>query len=110
MRAAEAAVNGADSRRRLRDEATSPELLAWIDDNPDRARRLGPDEVSELLLLQNSANPLTVSGVNSFVERMERRRALVSRVTAIAGTRYLELLEQFVGLLFEKVQPPPERH
>jgi hypothetical protein len=30
-------------------------------------------------------------------------------VHTIAGTEYLDLLEQFVGLLFEKVQPYGDR-
>ena len=33
------------------------------------------------------------------------RRKLVEQVHAIAGTEYLDLLEQFVTLLYEKVQP-----
>jgi hypothetical protein len=36
---------------------------------------------------------------------IERKRRLLRRVTAIASTEYVDLLEQFVGLLFEKVQP-----
>jgi hypothetical protein len=109
VRAADAAGNGSDSRRRLREEATHPELLAWVEDNPERARRLTADEVNELLTLQGSGATLTAAGVDGFVERMERRRALVNRVIAIAGSKHFDLLEQLVALLYEKVQPPPER-
>jgi len=109
VRAADAASNGTDARRRLREEATDPELLAWLEDNPERARRLTADEVTEVLALQGSGSPLTVAAIDRFVERIERRRALVNRVVAVADSRYLDLLEQFVGLLFEKVQPPAER-
>jgi hypothetical protein len=109
VRAADAAGNGSDSRRRLREEATHPELLAWVEDNPERARRLTTDEVNELLALQGSGAAITFAGVDGFVERMERRRALVNRVIAIAGSKHFDLLEEFVALLYEKVQPPPER-
>ena len=40
-----------------------------------------------------------------FVEVLERKRRLLDRVHSIAGTEYLDFLEQFVGLLIEKVQP-----
>jgi hypothetical protein len=109
MRAAEAIGNSTDSRRRLREEATEPELLAWVEDNPDRARRLSSDEVNEVLDLQAAGGSATVSDIDQLVERIERRRALVQRVTALAGSQYLDLLEQFVALLFEKVQPHSER-
>lgn len=91
--------------RRLYNEATQPELRAWVERNPDRARQLTAGEIDELLSLQGAGGPLTAHGVAGFVERLERRRALVQRVTAIAGTEYLDLLEQFVGLLFDKVKP-----
>jgi hypothetical protein len=43
------------------------------------------------------------------VEVIERKRVLVRRVNAIAGTEYLEFLEKFVELLYEKVQPYANR-
>jgi transcriptional regulator with XRE-family HTH domain len=109
MRAADAISNGTDSRRRLREESTHPELLAWVEDNPDRARRLTADEVNEVLALQGAGAPLSVPGIDRLVERIERRRTLVHRVSALADSEYLDLLEKFVDLLFEKVQPPPDR-
>jgi transcriptional regulator with XRE-family HTH domain len=109
MRAADTAGSGGDPRRRLREESTHPDLLAWVEENPERARRLTADEVNELLALQGSGGPLTTFGVDSYIERMERRRTLVSRVTAIAGTEHLELLEQLVALVYDKVRPPSER-
>jgi transcriptional regulator with XRE-family HTH domain len=98
-----------DALRRLYDQATQPELLAWLERNPDRARGLSPDEIDELLSLQGSGGPLTTLGVETFVARLERRRRLVGQVQTIAGTEYLDLLEQLVGLLFEKVQPFRDR-
>src|SRR5438132_854235 len=97
------------SRKRLFEEATQPELLAWLERNPERAARLGAAEIEELLSLQGTGGPLTSFGVQHFVEQIERRHRLVQQVEAIAGTEYLGLLEQFVGLLFEKVQPYNER-
>ena len=40
---------------------------------------------------------------------IERKRRLIERVQAVAGTEYLDLLEQLVGLIFEKVQPYGDR-
>ena len=95
--------------QRLFEQATQPELLAWLERNPDRARHLAPEEIDELLSLQGTGGPLTMLGVDHFVGIIERKRRLFDRVHAIAGTEYLDLLEQFVQLLFEKVQPYGDR-
>jgi hypothetical protein len=107
--AQQAAGHGDDPLRRLYEEATQPELLAWMERNPDRARQLTRAELDELLSLQGTGGPLTAFGVAGFVERLERRRRLLRQVTAIAGTEYVDLLEQLVALLHEKVQPSHER-
>jgi hypothetical protein len=98
-----------DALRRMYDQATQPELRAWIERNPDRARRLDEDEMEELLGMQGEGGPLNAFGVDAFVQRIERRRKLVEQIHAIAGTEYLDLLEQLVALLHEKVQPTHDR-
>jgi transcriptional regulator with XRE-family HTH domain len=98
-------ANGVAPLRRLYEKAKQPELVAWIERNAERARQLSDGEVDELLTLQESLDALNAIGVEGFVERLERRRRLVQQVYAIAATEYRELLEQFVGLLHEKVQP-----
>jgi hypothetical protein len=65
--------------------------------------------MDELLSLQGTGGPLTRIGVEHFVGLIERKRQLLHKVHAIAGTEYLELLEQFIDLLYEKVQPYPDR-
>jgi hypothetical protein len=95
--------------RRLYEQATQPELLAWLERNPDRARRLTPAELDELLSLQGTGGPMTGFGVEHFVELIERRRKLKEQVDAIAGTEYLETLEKMVQLMYEKIQPYRER-
>jgi hypothetical protein len=45
-------------------------------------------------------------GMEHAIELIERKRRLVRRVSAIAGTDYVDLLEQMVGLIFDKIQPP----
>jgi transcriptional regulator with XRE-family HTH domain len=95
--------------RRLYEMATQPELQGWLDRNPERARELTPEDVDELLSLQGTGGPLTRIGVEHFVELIERKRKLIQKIHAIAGTEYLELLEQMVGLLYEKVQPYRDR-
>jgi hypothetical protein len=100
---------GEDRLRRLFERATQPELLAWIERNPDRARQLTADELDEILALQGPEGPLAAYGVESFVERIERRRRLLQRVQAVASTEYLDLLEKLVELLHDKVRPAGER-
>ena len=98
-----------DALRRAYEQATLPELRAWLERNPDRARKLGEEDLEELLAMQGEGGPLTAFGVDAFVQRIERRRKVVEHVHAIAGTEYLELLEQIVSLLHDKVQPRADR-
>jgi hypothetical protein len=102
-------ANGDDQMRRLYEQATQPELLGWIERNPERAKQLSPEELDELLSLQGTGGPLTTLGVEHFVNLIERKRKLLDRVQAIAGTEYIDLLEQLVGLMYEKVQPYSDR-
>jgi hypothetical protein len=98
-----------DLRKRLFDQATQPELLAWLERNPERAAQLTPEERDELLSLQGTGGPLTAFGVAHFVELIERKRRLMEQAAAIAGTEYIDLLEQLVQLLYEKIQPYRDR-
>jgi transcriptional regulator with XRE-family HTH domain len=102
-------ANGAVPLRRLFEGASQPELIAWLERNPERAKQLSGQEVEELLSLQANDGALTAFGVEGFVERLERRRRLIQQIHAIAGTEYLDLLEQLVALLYEKVQPARDR-
>jgi transcriptional regulator with XRE-family HTH domain len=103
------AKDGDSQLRNLYDQATQPELQAWLERNPDRARQLSPDEIDELLSLQGTGGPLTSIGVEHYVEVIERKRRLIQQVHAVAGTEYLEVLEKLVGLMYEKVQPYRDR-
>lgn len=100
---------GGENLRRLHEQASQPELLAWIERNPERAAQLRPEEIDELLSLQGTGGPLTAFGVAHWVELIERKRRLLEQVAVVAGTEYIDMLEQFVGLLFEKVQPYRDR-
>ena len=93
----------------LNERATLPELVAWLGRNPDRAAELRPDEVLELLDMQAPGGPLVKLGVENCIEMLERRRQLVCRVKEIAGTEYLDFLEQCVKLIYEKVKPNVRR-
>jgi len=96
---------GDEHLRRLYEQAAQPEVMAWIERQPDRARQLSGDEIDELLSLQGTGGPLTAAGIEHFVALIERKRRVLQQVHAIAGTEYLELLEKLVALLYEKVQP-----
>jgi transcriptional regulator with XRE-family HTH domain len=102
-------AEGDETIRRLYEYATQPELLSWLERNPDRARRLTSEEIDELLSLQGTGGPLTQIGVEHYVELIERKRKLIDQVQAIAGTEYLDLLEKMVALMYEKVQPYRDR-
>jgi transcriptional regulator with XRE-family HTH domain len=102
-------ADGEAGLRRLHEQATQPELVAWLERNPDRARRLSADDRNELIALQDAAGPLKTFGVEGFIQRLERRRKIVERIHSIAGTEYLDLLEQLVELIHEKVQPSRDR-
>jgi transcriptional regulator with XRE-family HTH domain len=92
--------------QRLLDSAQNADLLAWLERNADRARQLSSSEVEELLGLQEQGAALNAIGVERFVELLERKRELIDRIRILAGTEYLELLEKFVELLYDKVNPP----
>lgn len=109
MHATKAPVDGDDRLRRLYEQATQPELLAWMERNPDRARHLREEEIDELLSLQGTGGPLTQIGVEHFVGTLERKRRLIQMLHAIAGTEYLEVLEQLMQLMYEKIQPYADR-
>ena len=95
--------------RVLYEQATQPELLAWLEANTERAAQLTPPEIDELLSLQGTGGPLTEFGVAHFVTQLERRRKILEQVAVIAGTEYVDMLEQFVELLYDKIQPYKDR-
>jgi transcriptional regulator with XRE-family HTH domain len=100
---------GPEPLRRLYEQASQPELQAWIERNPERAGRLSREELDELLSLQGTGGPLTAFGVDHFIELIERKRKLREQVDAIAGTEYLDTLEKVVGLMYDKIQPYRDR-
>lgn len=89
----------------LYERAALPDLVSWLERNKDRAAELRPDEIQELLDMQEPNGPLEKLGVENCVELIERRRHVVCQVREIANTEYFELLEQLVRLMFEKVKP-----
>jgi hypothetical protein len=98
-----------ESLRVLYEQATQPELLAWLEANSDRAARLSAEEIDELLSLQGTGGPLTAFGVAHYLDQVERRRKILEQAAVVAGTEYVDLLEQFVRVLYEKIQPYKDR-
>jgi transcriptional regulator with XRE-family HTH domain len=96
---------GDETLKRLYELGKQPELVSWIERHSERARQLSAAEIDELLSMQGPAGPLAKVGVEHFVDLFERKRRLREQVELIAGTEYLPLLEQLVGLLVEKVSP-----
>jgi transcriptional regulator with XRE-family HTH domain len=91
------------------DRATQPRLLAWLEHHFDRIRDWSAAEREELVSLQGTGGPLTDMGVEHFVELIERKRRLLEKIHAVAGTEHLDLLERLVDALFEKVRPYADR-
>lgn len=103
------AADGGSALKHFHDNVTQPELVGWAQRNPKRAEQLTAEEIEELIALQGAGGPLTTLGAEHVVGQIERRRKLLDRVRAIAGTEYLGLLEQLVGLMYEKVRPVDDR-
>ena len=104
------AYQNEDSLRKLYEQTTQPELLAWIERNTERTKQLKDDEIQELVSQQGPDGPLSKLGVEHCVSLIERKRRLAQQVQAIAGTEYLDLLEKMVALIYEKVQPYRDRN
>jgi len=98
-----------ESLRILYEHASQPELLEWIKNNSAQAAELTPMEIDELLSLQGTGGPLTTQGVEHHVKEIERRRKILEEAAVIAGTEYVDLLEQFVRVLYERIQPYREK-
>ena len=94
-----------ESLKLLYERAALPDLVNWLERNKERAAELRPDEVQEILDMQQQGGPLEIIGVENFVDVIERRRAILCQVREIANTEFLELLEQLVRLMYEKVKP-----
>jgi len=92
-----------EAQRLLTEGVTLAELARWLERNGPRKMELRADEIAELLEMQSPGGPLERFGVEHVIDRIERRRRLVCQVAAIAASEYLELVEQFVALIFEKV-------
>ena len=99
------AENGEEGDNRLLDLATQPELRSWIERNPQRSRELRPDEIEELLSLQDG-RALTTFGVENFVTQIENRRDFLDKARCIFHTEYGKMLGDLVDLIYEKIQPP----
>ncbi len=95
--------------RRLYERATQPELVSWIERNPERGRKLSNEEIDELLSMQGQGGPLTTIGVEHYVTLIERKRRLKQQVDAIANTELLDVLEKLVDLMYDRVQPYRDR-
>ncbi len=95
--------------RRLYEKATQPELLSWLERNPERGRQLSEAEIDELLSVQGTGGPLTSVGVEHYVSLIERKRRLLERVHVVANTELIDVLEKLVDLMYDKVQPYRDR-
>jgi transcriptional regulator with XRE-family HTH domain len=94
----------------LHSSATLPELVAWLERNAERASEFRADEISELLAMQEPGGAMERFGVEQCVENVERRRELLLRVKMILNTEFVELLEQVVDLVCDKINASKQQH
>ncbi len=87
------------------DLATQPRVRDWLENEKTEAARYSQEEIDELLSIQGTGGPLTDEGLVAARHLLDRKRELIRRVQAIAGTEYLGLLESMVHWLFKRVQP-----
>lgn len=92
-----------EAERLLAEGVVLPELAGWLERNAPRRLELRTDEIEELLAMQSPGGPLERFGVEHVIDLIERRRRLLCQVRVIAASEYLELVEQFVGLIYDKV-------
>jgi transcriptional regulator with XRE-family HTH domain len=90
------------------DLATQPRVKDWLENAKSEAARYSHAEIEELLSMQGTGGPLTEEGLTAARRLLDRKRELIRRVQAIAGTEYLGLLESMVSWLFQRVQPYAE--
>jgi transcriptional regulator with XRE-family HTH domain len=95
--------------RTLTDQAALPELISWISRNADRVAEFKVEEVQELLAHQGPGGPMAKLGVEPLVQKIERRREVCCKLKAIAESDYFSMVEQFIGLVYEKVNGPAKR-
>jgi transcriptional regulator with XRE-family HTH domain len=83
----------------------SDEIAALRSAHPE----LTDDDLSDVLAFKDDGEPKSPFAIEEHARRLERRRRLANKVLVVAGTEYIDLLEQFVDLLYEKVQPYADR-
>ncbi len=87
----------------LQSKANLPEMVSWLERNTERAEEFLPEEITELLAMQESGGAMERLGVEQCVSMIERRRQLIDHVRVIAGSEYIEHLEKVVELMYDRV-------
>ena len=87
----------------LQSKAILPELISWLERNTERAEEFLPEEITELLAMQEPGGALERLGVEQCVTMIERRRQLIDHVRVIAGSEYIEHLEKVVELMYDRI-------
>ena len=65
--------------------ATQPVVRTWLEDHPEWAAQLAPDELGELLSMQGTGGPLTADGVDQAARRNQRRKQAARGARSSAG-------------------------
>src|SRR5204863_7325693 len=60
--------------KKLVERAGTPDLLAWLEQNPDRPAHITVEEAEELLGMEGPNGPLARLGVEHVIESLERKR------------------------------------
>jgi transcriptional regulator with XRE-family HTH domain len=92
-----------EARKLLHSSATLPELVAWLERNSERAAEFRADEISDLLAMQEPGGAMERLGVEQCVENIERKREVLLKVKMILSTEFIDLLEQVVDLVSDRI-------
>jgi transcriptional regulator with XRE-family HTH domain len=87
----------------LHTSAVLPELIAWLERNPERSAEFRADEITELLSMQEPGGAMERLGVEQCVDNIERKRELLLKVKMILSTEFIDLLEQVVELVCDRI-------
>lgn len=93
-----------EALRILRERATLPELIQWIDEHPQRAAAFTLAEVEELLLAQEPGGLIERLDPDTVITLLEQRRRIAQTLRQITDPECLDAVERLVLVLAKRSQ------
>jgi transcriptional regulator with XRE-family HTH domain len=98
-----------EALRLLRERATLPELIQWIDEHPERAAAFSLAEVEELLAAQEPGGYLEQLDVETAITLLEQRRRIMQALRQITDTECLDAVERLAHVMAKLNRERPPR-